>query len=290
MDERWFFLKFLSFIAIISLIGACKKSADPTDDDANPVMIRYNDHELTRSELSEQAQQTFSPKDSIQLVNNFIEKWLKDQIMVKEARKQLTNQDEINQLTEKFRDELLQLKFEEKILREKLDTTISEQELLEYYRSNKAKYKLESTIFRFVLLKINKPVAESKTLENLWKNINQVNLQLLNLYCQNNADICYLNPQKWYKWDEVKQHLPSKFISENTIQSGITRDFADFNHSYRVRFYEVVRPNQEPPLSFFKDQATQAIFHQRKIKLLEKIKNELYESELKNKHIQFLNK
>ncbi|MFZ1297334.1 MAG: hypothetical protein WAT16_04760, partial [Saprospiraceae bacterium] len=128
MNERWFFLKFLSFIAIISLIGACKKSADPTDDTANPVMIRYNDHELTRSELSEQAQQAFSPKDSIQLVNNFIEKWLKDQIMVKEARKQLSNQDEINQLTEKFRDELLQLKFEEKILREKLDTTISEQE------------------------------------------------------------------------------------------------------------------------------------------------------------------
>ncbi|MBK6858781.1 MAG: hypothetical protein IPG95_00590 [Saprospiraceae bacterium] len=62
MDERWFFLKFLSFIAIISLIGACKKSADPTDDAANPVMIRYNDHELTRSELSEQAQQTFFTK------------------------------------------------------------------------------------------------------------------------------------------------------------------------------------------------------------------------------------
>ena len=112
----------------------------------------------------------------------------------------------------------------------------------------------------------------------------------MNLYCQNNADICYLNPQKWYKWDEIAQHLPSKFISENTIESGITRDFADFNHSYKVRFYEVVRPNQDPPLSFFKDQATQAIFHLRKIKLLERIKNELYESELKNKHIQFINK
>lgn len=290
MNGRFVFLKFLIIAAVISLLGSCKKPNDPTDSGDDPVMIRYRDHELKRSDLSEQAQQSLTPKDSIQLINNFIEKWLKDQIMIKEAKSQLSNQEEINQLTEKFRDELLLLKFEEKLIREKLDTSISDQELLEYYRSNKAKYKLESTIFRFVLLKINKPIADSKTLENLWKNLNQANLQLLNLYCQNNADICYLNPQKWYKWDEIAQHLPSKFISENTIESGITRDFADFNHSYKVRFYEVVRPNQDPPLSFFKDQATQAIFHLRKIKLLERIKNELYESELKNKHIQFINK
>ncbi|MBL7820232.1 MAG: hypothetical protein JNL65_06425 [Saprospiraceae bacterium] len=290
MNGRFVFLKFLIIAAVISLLGSCKKPNDPTDSGDDPVLIRYRDHELKRSDLSEQAQQSLTPKDSIQLINNFIEKWLKDQIMIKEAKSQLSNQEEINQLTEKFRDELLLLKFEEKLIREKLDTSISDQELLDYYRSNKAKYKLESTIFRFVLLKINKPIADSKTLENLWKNLNQANLQLLNLYCQNNADICYLNPQKWYKWDEIAQHLPSKFISENTIESGITRDFADFNHSYKVRFYEVVRPNQDPPLSFFKDQATQAIFHLRKIKLLERIKNELYESELKNKHIQFINK
>lgn len=62
----------------------------------------------------------------------------------------------------------------------------------------------------------------------------------------------FLNPAKWYKWDEVKQHLPSKNLTENSIQAGISRDFADFNYAYKIKFFEVVHPNQDPPLSFLK--------------------------------------
>jgi len=96
MNGRFVFLKFLIIAAVISLLGSCKKPNDPTDSGDDPVMIRYRDHELKRSDLSEQAQQSLTPKDSIQLINNFIEKWLKDQIMIKEAKSQLSNQEEMH--------------------------------------------------------------------------------------------------------------------------------------------------------------------------------------------------
>ena len=113
---------------------------------------------------------------------------------------------------------------------------------------------------------------------------------MLNVYCQNNADICFLNSDRWYKWEDIKQYIPSKFLNENNIHTGINRDFADFNYAYKMKFFEVVSPNEDPPLSFLRDQATQAILHERKILLLDKIKAELYEKELKNKKIIFANK
>ncbi|MBK9726784.1 MAG: hypothetical protein WAR77_01695 [Saprospiraceae bacterium] len=290
MNEQRFLHFFYCYLFLgFSIIG-CKQSENSIQEGEDPVIIKYGGRTLYYSEVLENTISEIQSSDSAQIVTNYAEKWVKDQIMLNEANKQIGNQKEIELLTETFRNELLLLKFEEKLIREKLDTLISDQELSEYYNSNKSRYKLESTIFRFIFVKVNKPISDSRNLENLWKNLNNSNLQMLNLYCQNNADICFLNPAKWYKWDEVKQHLPSKNLTENSIQAGISRDFADFNYAYKIKFFEVVHPNQDPPLSFFKDQATQAILHKRKIKLLDQFKSNLYETELKSKRIQFLNK
>lgn len=254
------------------------------------VLVKYANKQLKYSDIAQRVAEEVHNRDSQLVVSNYIENWVKDQIMISEANDQIKDQQEIDRLTDDFRKELLLLKFEEQLIREKLDTVISDQELIEYYQSNKSRYKLESTIFRFIFIKANKPIADSKNLDNIWKTQNARNYQLLNIYCQNNADICFLNPDKWYKWEEIKQFIPSKYLNENGIHGGTSRDFADFNFAYKLKFFEVVKPNQDPPLSFLREQATQAILHQRKILLLDRIKTDLYDKELKNKKINFTNK
>lgn len=269
---------------------SCKDKDDTGLLAEDRVLASYEDKKLFYSDVISHITEGLSSKDSQVMASNYIEKWLKDQIIIKEAKYQIADQSGINKITEAFRDDLLLLKFEEKLIQEKLDTFISDEELMAYYRSNKSRYKLESTIFRFIFLKANKPITDPKNLENLWKIQSPNNLQLLNLYCQNNAEICFLNPDRWYKWEEIKQYIPSNYLNESSIQEKSNRDFADFKYAYKIKFFEVVYPNQEPPLSFLRDQATQAILHQRKIGLLDKIKSELYEKELKNKKINLNNK
>lgn len=284
-------LKFVFKISLCATIGfGCSQKENKQDSGQDTVIAKYGDQELRRSEIEDNSITELTTSDSLQVISNYTDKWLKEQILIKEAKSQLNHLKEIDELTEKFRNDLLLLKFEEKILKEKLDTVIPEKEMEEYYRSNKSRYKLESTIFRFVFLKLNKPVIDSRNLEFLWKNLNNANLQALNFYCQNHAEICFLNSQKWNKWDEIKQHIPSKILIEKNISAGSSMSFADFSHEYKIKFFEVVRPNQDPPLSFFKEQATQAILHKRKIVLIEQFKAQLYDRELKNKRIQFSNK
>lgn len=278
------------WIFALLFLASCKNEDAKQIQEEDYVLVRYGDRQLLYSDISAQLGDEINQRDSQVLVGNYIDKWIKDQVMIREARDQIKDQAEIDKLTEDFRNDLYQLKYEEKLIAEKLDTLISDAELMEYYKSNKSRYKLESTIFRFIFIKANKPLADAKSLENIWKNQTSRNFQLLNIYCQNNAEICFLNPDRWYKWEEIKEYIPAKYLSEKNIQAGTSREFADFNFVYKMKFFEVVRPNQDPPLSFLREQATQAILHQRKIRLLDKIKSELYERELKNKKINIISK
>lgn len=271
-------------------LAGCKNETSDLSSNPDQILVQYGERKLKFKELEESIPEELQGEDSLQFINNFIDRWLKDQILIKDAYSELKQLDEINHLVEKYKDELLLLKYEEKLISEKLDTVISDAELVRYYNSNKSNYKLESTIFRFVMVKANKPVSDSRKLDQLWGNLNQGSLQALNIYCQNNAEICFLNSAKWYQWDDIKSYIPNRFLQEKNINEGLNRDFADFNHSYKIRFFEVVRPHEDPPLSFVRDQAKKAILHQRKIKLLETYKAERYENELKEKRIQIMNK
>ncbi len=283
-------IRYLLLFPVVLLFASCNNNDNDNGDANDVVLARVGDKVLKLADVKNEITQDILTRDSQLVVNTFIENWIKEQIMIREAKNQISDQVLINKLTEKFRDDLLLLSYEESIIKDKLDTTISDEILLEYYKSNKSRYKLESTMFQFVFVKINKPLSDPDNLDNIWKDLNQNNLQLLNLYCQNNAEICFLNPDRWYKWEEIKQYIPSKFMNESNIKPRTNRDFADFNHVYKIKITDVVYPNQEPPLSYLRDQATQAILHERKIKLLEKIKAELYEKELKTKKINFTNK
>jgi len=287
-DNRYF--PVLCILIYYLILFSCKKNNPSDSITSDPVLVTYNNKQLKYSEVSDHITGEAHGSDSLQLIASFTEKWIKDQIMIREAKSAIKDHSSIDKLTEDFRNDFFILKFEEELIKEKLDTLISDTELIEYYKSNKSRYKLESTIFRFIFVKAIKPISDQKNLDNLWKTTNARNLQLLNLYCQNNADVCFLNPDRWYKWEEIKKYLPTRQLSENNIQSGVNKDFSDSNYAYKLKFFEVVKPNQEPPLSFLREQAAQAILHQRKILLLEKIKADLYEKELRNKKIIFPNK
>jgi len=53
-----------------------------------------------------------------------------------------------------------------------------------------------------------------------------------------------------------------------------------------LRIFDIVKPNQDPPMSFIKDKATKAILYQRKSKSIESIRKSLYDKALTEKQIE----
>ena len=73
----------------------------------------------------------------------------------------------------------------------------------------------------------------------------------------------------------------------NSLSNGLERTFADFKQSFFIKIIEVIKPNQDPPISYIKEKATRSILHQRKNQVLDNIKRQLYDKELNKKNIKF---
>lgn len=86
----------------------------------------------------------------------------------------------------------------------------------------------------------------------LWEKPDGARLLQLQKFCQNNAEVSLLQMDKWNKWNDIKDIMPSKFVNLNTLQSGLNREFADFKYNYFLKIRELVKPNETPPLSFLK--------------------------------------
>jgi hypothetical protein len=65
-------------------------------------------------------------------------------------------------LVEDYRNSLILDAFEENLFNQKIDSSISDQEYLDYYNQKKAEYKLESPILRMMFVKILKQNLDQK--------------------------------------------------------------------------------------------------------------------------------
>jgi hypothetical protein len=80
----------------------------------------------------------------------------------KKPRSNFKSNEEIDKLVEDYRNSLILDAFEENLFNQKIDSSISDQEYLDYYNQKKAEYKLESPILRMMFVKILKQNLDQK--------------------------------------------------------------------------------------------------------------------------------
>lgn len=275
------------YLCLFLSIGCKSKNSESTSEGSSVnLLAKYKNEKLEFADIEPLLPVFQSSEDSVQFISVLVEKWIRNKVYLEEAKSNFKSNEEIDKLVEDYRNSLILDAFEENLFNQKIDSSISDQEYLDYYNQKKAEYKLESPILRMMFVKILKQNLDQKIFNPLWEKPDGARLLQLQKYCQNNAEVSMLQMDKWNKWNDIKEIMPSKFVNLNTLQSGLNREFADFKYNYFLKIRELVKPNETPPLSFFKIQATKSILHDRKEKIIEQAKSKLYERELKNKSIQ----
>src|SRR5690606_23854383 len=100
-------------------------------------------------------------KDSLNLVNAYIENWQRQQALLHNAEQQLQlNNEDFRAQIEDYKNALIIHEFEEALVREKLDTLISEKEISDYYEKNKDIFLLKTPIFKVSYIQLPEDAPE----------------------------------------------------------------------------------------------------------------------------------
>ncbi len=271
--------------ALILTLGACKSPEEPVDANDHLLAQAFN-KSLYLSELAGMVPENSSPEDSSLIVNAYIEKWVRENLLMHEAEKNVPRDLNIDELVRDYRASLIRHNYEKLLVELQLDSIINTNELNAYYEENKDQYRLKNKILRCYLVKVPRDIEDLETLKKLWKSETEEEYKMLVDFCRSNANVYLLNDSIWHNLPDIAFHLPKDYITSSNAYAKRDYNTADDKFRYFLRIFETSDANEYPPLSYIEGQATKVILHKRKIKLLEEKKEEMYERELRRNNVK----
>lgn len=252
----------------------------------SPLLAQVFDYKLYYDDIKDLLQGYAGPEDSIQQVRSLTEHWVRSRLLLVEAEKNFPKEANMNKLLEDYRQSLLLHFFEQQAIEERLDTIITEQDLVQYYEANKEQHRLETGILRGYYFKIRQPQQRSDKIVQWWSDFPDGHYQEVMSYMAKHAVTNWSDTTQWNEMNMIVQLFPEGTLSPSSIRSKRSIVREDRDYVYLCYPLEVYHQQEIAPLSQIRKQAARYIIHQRELELLERIKKEIYDRDIKNERVQ----
>ena len=223
--------------------------------------------------------------DSIQRVSNFIDSWIKRQVLVHQAEINLNKEElDLKKQLEEYRNSLVIYAYESQLINQKLDTVISEDEIADYYEQNKEDFQLRSTMVRVAYVILKEDCKQKADFKKLLSDPDTLLLQNIDIQATYYAVKSNVDVDKWVRLDELTNIIPIEiFNAESFLKKKKFVCFDMNEYTYMVRFVDYLLEESISPLEMVSDNIKSVILAQRKEALLEKMNVALYEKARKER-------
>ncbi len=282
--KRFLFFFLGGFVCLL----ACKSEQVPPE--ANDVVVAtVHGKPLYLSEVKAMIPDEANTEDSTMIASAFMEKWIREALLMEEAERNLPKDLKIDDLVRDYRSSLIRHNYERILVELQLDSTVTSQELIEYYETNKEQFHLESPIVRCLFIEMPKNSEEIKEVDKLWKKYAKKGDEDLKRFAASNSTQFMMNDSTWYRSDYLMKLLPEEYQKSKNFANGKEITFTDDQFKYYLSILDRKPKGEVAPMEYVIEQISRVILHQRKIALLNEKREEIYEREINRNTIKVYN-
>jgi len=219
--------------------------------------------------------QSINKKDSAFIVEKYIQEWKLEQALYEEAKNNISiDEEELEQIIRKSKKQYYITKYIQNYLKENLDTSVSYQEIVEYYQKNKSAFKLSNNILQIFYVKLkdnDKEINEFKQLLIKSKDKNK-----LTTFIIERAMSYFIEDSLWLKWDDVTKEIPAlKNYDINRLNKGKIMEWKDGENYYYLVIKDIKVKDEYSPIVYEQGKIKQAILNERKKNLIIELKTNI---------------
>jgi hypothetical protein len=224
-----------------------------------------------------------APGDSVNLARSFIDTWVRQKLIIHQAENNLNSQQmDFSDQMENYKNSLIIFEYENELVKQKLDTVISNEEIESYYAANQQNFLLKDNIVLMQYVKLPLNSANSKQIKKLLSSDNSEDKTRLSEMSEKLAADYFLDDQNWLLFTNVMNQIPIKtYNQEEFLKNHREVEVQDSAYSYLVRFKDFKIKESVSPISFEKDRIKNVILNKRKIDLINKMHQDVYDKALK---------
>ena len=272
--------KILIFLIFLMLTVACFNGNDQR------VIASVNEKDLLLSEVIKEMPEF--TKDSSFFIDSYIKIWARKQLMIYHAEINLSSglTDYEKQIQE-YRESLLIYAYQQELINQNFDTTITSQEILEYYNRYREEFKLVKNIFIGRYIVVDKSAPSLKDLSKWYKSDNEESVEKLVDYCQQFAKEYYLTDSSWQYFSNINDRLPNLIPEEEYfLQHTKGVWFEDEIYRYYIYIKDYQIKGSVSPLDMEREKIRNVLLNKKKIQYLKQLEDELYQNALDLKKIK----
>ena len=233
-----------------------------------------------------------SKEDSIQKVKFYVDNWIRETLILQKAEKNLgEDEKKIKKQMEDYRRSLITYAYEKELVNQKLDTLVSNADIETYYNEHQKDFELKDNIIKVTFVKVKKNAPKQDKVKLWYKSENEKDIAQLKSYCVQFAENYFIDNNSWLLFDDLLKEIPIKmYDKELFLQNNRFVETADSLSLYFVNIKGFKIKNSISPLSFEKENIRSIILNKRKVELINKMKEDVYNEALKNKEFEIMEK
>lgn len=279
-------LKYVWLIGALLFIGACSSEVD------DQAVAKVGDKLLYQSNISDIIPKNSSKEDSILLANDYINKWVKQELLIQKADENLSpEQKNVDAELLAYRNSLIIYRYKNELIKQRMDTVVAASEIEEYYNKHSANFNLNRSIVKAIFVKIPGDLAHPELIKEMVEDTSEEGLAELREYCGQYAKKVEISMNDWIDFKVLKQNFPEEVTSpEVFLRKNRLKEMNDSNYYYLVRIHDYKLSNDLAPIEFVENNIKNLILNQRKIKFLKKIEDNVYTEGIRQNKFRIYNK
>lgn len=269
-------------------LGSCQLSNSEDEQTKGEPIARVYDRYLYQSEIESIIPTDLSSDDSISLVQNYIDSWARNQLMLKMAEFNLTeNQKSFEEQIKEYRNDLLKFAYQQEYVRQKLDTNILEEEIAKYYQENSDNFQLKENILMANFLIIDKEAPDIRKVKKWFRSTKEKDQEKLMDYAITYADRFSIRDTNWISYHTLVSLIPVETYNQRDFLS--KNKFVEISGEDKIYLLEIVSykiKDSTSPLPYVKSVIKNILVNQKKLELLTNLEKKLFEDALKKKEFE----
>lgn len=271
------------------LLNAC---SDYNSSNNQEAVAQSGSKLLYANELTLNLNNDISVEDSISIVRNYIDRWIKKELLLSKAEENLTEEfkTEIDKKLEETRANLMIFEYEQQMMFQRMDTIVSIEEINSYYDSNLNNFLLSNDLLKTLFLKVPIEAPNINRVRNWYKSDNQQDMNDLESYAYQFAEKFDDFSEAWINISILSRELPE--VIENTnrfLRDRKYYEFSDLEFFYFIEIRDFRLKGAIAPLDYVKNDIRTIILNNRKIEFLQELENGIYNEGLRDNSFKIFN-
>ncbi|WP_425338205.1 peptidyl-prolyl cis-trans isomerase [Tamlana crocina] len=273
-------------MAMLALLFSCEYLKKT--DERKPV-ARVNESYLFEEDIKNLVPQGASKEDSTLLVENFINRWATQQLLMDGAKLNLSEekQSNFNKLVEQYKIDLYTKAYMEALVKKNIDTVIADEEAERYYENNKAVFKLNEELIKFRYVNLDENMINYEDVKKRFERYNDRDKRILDSISIQFKSYSFKD-SVWIRLSQAIRKIPA-VTPENKEQLLKKSNFIQLKDSlgvYLMQINDVLLRNETAPLEYVRPTINQIVINKRKLDLIRELEKDITKDAVKNKEFE----